>query len=555
MSETDHDHEQKRLFFGALQRLLEFGWSYLTITPDGIDVTDRFQAVHPVLQARKQVSADLKKIREIISQNLDWSNNSAYLSKDTPFKLDPKIWDAKAFGTFNSWVLDNDQSSEDTIVIKPRKRLPVALEQVFFTESENLQRLRSLYREGDFAIGIMCRGDTRADAVIAAILAERTQVGLPTNTAFRDDRMQPRNFLSQIIQVSRIDSVPYDEGATWMISVCDRPDLISSLAEANAPKNKTLEPTANVFVAAYPSKTGRLPHRAAITQFINDGAKAPMLVITVDVTSDGPKAEFVFSDSLLPRTSTQHEFKNAPWAIIGERKAERDAKPKPPKTWFSTTEDVAKSFVSRKAPRGYVSSRTIYFHGPVAYSIYDRNPIACILDTKARKPFLLMGRDPGISGTMAGTVSGACGDILAAAEKDFTILNVGDLKPILRLAGKRLEDLPRQFRKDKNEDDYPESASLHKTAFAKWLKAERTDRNTRLEKALQTRFPTIQKANCYQSLARLAALRDIVASTYDISLPDIGNANAYKEKAAAEFKAAEERLQELRDRKQSSPTP
>lgn len=550
MSEIAHDTQQKTILFGALKRLLELGGHHLTITPDGIDVVDRFQNVHPVQILHKPIQADVAHLQRLIQQNRDWSGRSSYLANDISFALSSRIWDSAAFGNLNAWTLDHEESSDDTLVIKPRKRLPVALEQVFKAKPADLNRLRSLYRKGGFTIGIMCRGETRADAVLATLAAERNQVGLDTSVAFSKSRNVYGNEAESLIKTSRIDGIPVSEGDPWVLEACDRRDLVPNVSSKPMPDAQY--ETARVYVAPYPGNGRYLPHKEAIEKHINQRGHGPSLIITVDVTSDGPVAEFTFSKSLMVMTTPKHEFKDAPWAAVGEQKAKRDAKPKAPKTWFSTTEDVAKSFVSRQAPRGYISSRTIYFHGPIAYSIYDRNPIACILDTPKGKPLLLIGREQGIGGTMAGTVSGACGDIVSAAGNAFQIVHVGDLKEIIRYGGKKLDELPRHFRNDKNEDDFPETASLHKTAFSKWLKAEFKDRSASLEKALETTFATHVKASAYQSLAALIGLRDTIAETYGIALPDLGNAKSYRTKAKAERKAAAERLDDLRERKSAS---
>jgi hypothetical protein len=552
MSGFDHDTQQKRILFGALQRLLEVGGAYLTITPDGIDVVDRFHKVHPVRIGHEPIVADIPIIRHLIQNNMDWSGRGSHMRERTPFVLSSSTWDTSAFGAFNEWSLVTAKSGDDQLVITPRKRLPMSLDQVFKVDPDSLARLRSLYRKGGFSIGVICRGETRADAVIAALTAERNQVNLPSNTKFLDKRgANYRTFGA--IATSNIDSVPYIEGANWIISGCDRREVIRKLIPG--PDDITIEPSARVFVGAYPGHGGYLPQRKPVQDHLNDPEHPPALVITVDVTSDGPVAEFTFSKSLRAMTSPDHGFKHAPWDVIGEQKAKRDAKPKAPKTWFSTTEDVAKSFVARQAPRGYVSSKTLFFHGPIAYSIVDRNPIAAILDTPSGKPLLLVGRTVGFGGTKAGTVSGAIGDVVTAAGNDFRILHIGSPAELLRYAGKRLEDLPARFRRDKDEDVFPESASLHKTALAKWLRSEYQGRMGYLEKALETTFATGVKANAYSSLAHICALRDAIADTYGINLPVLGNAKSFHAKASTESKASQERLRELRERKSSSPSP
>jgi hypothetical protein len=549
MNATDHDIQQKRILFGALQRLLEVGGKYLTISPDRIDVVDRFQRVHPVQIGNQNINADLDAIYALIRQNHDWSGNGSHTLDKTPFILGSSTWDTSSFGSFNEWSLITKDSSPDEIVIAPRKRLPMALDQVFSTDHDNLTRLRSLYREGGFSIGVFCRGETRADAVIAALTAERNHVNLPSNTAyFRDSRRSYKTYGA--IDSSNVDNVPYVEGATWLISGCDKRAIVSKLIPG--PDDRTLQPSARVFVGAH-TGNGYLPARKSIEQHINAKDHPPALIITVDLTSNGPVAEFTFSKRLLAMTNTSHGFQNAPWDVIGEQKAKRDAVPKAPKTWHSTTEDVAKSFVARNAPRGYCSSKTIFFHGPIAYSIVDRNPIAAILDTPAGKPFILMGRSIAFGGTKAGTVSGAMGDISTAAGSEFQILQVGDLTEVLRYAGQPLETLPGHFRKAKNEDSFPDSASLHRTAFAKWLKNEYKAREDVLDKALLTPFATGVKAHAYRALADLSAIRDTVSDAYGIALPELGNPKALRAAAVKEAKAAEERQRELRDRRRNAP--
>lgn len=457
------------------------------------------------------------------------------------YHLDPN-WDVETtLKDLGNWSVVSD--SQTGLTLRPRKAPSPCLEGVAEVDAESVARLRSLYAQGGFNVIVMCEGEPRTRELATALMAERRQIGLPTNLTLlaSENRHGWRNQPKSRDYQGFFQPVATAEGAPWSIRQVEYKD-------AHGHINMAFDgDETRVFVMSL-KRYGLTAERMAADM---EKRKSPSACIHVSLKDSKPVMRVAFTSSLLPRTSTETGFKDAPWDIYNERKEARlKSRPPAPKTWHQTTEAVARAFVRREAPRGYVSSRSIYFHGPVAYSISDRNPIAAIVDNpKGGKPFLFMGRQPGIYGGQAGTVSSAQGDISQAAGDDFHILDVGDLTRFVRLRDLGLNDLAASFRGSKNETEFPSTCRINRDGLSYWIEERAEHLRGEIERMSKTKFATFNRSQVYRAMAGLADFRDIVAESFGMWLPSVGDAKSFRQMAQEEKAAARKRQEGFKEKR------
>jgi len=434
--------------------------------------------------------------------------------------------------------------ADDGLILKPKKPFPPCIEAVVADyDEEELAKFRSLYREGGIDVLVCCEGEPRTRQLVLAMAAERYIAGLPTEASVHPERDYRYSTVEQQEGPSVYWNDHWETGELWNIRQADQNGTANLFVHPNSC------PETIVLVDSGRNYDARRALRADLGM-----RKRPTVVVGIWLEDSRPKMKISFSPSLESKLSTKSTVWDAPWERFVKARKEREAKrPKAPVTWHPTTAAVARAFVAREAPRGYVSGKSIYFHGPVAYSVYDGNPIAAFVDFPDGKTAVFFGRDSGIGGSLAGTVSSAQCDIKEAIRgSGFLEFHVGRLTEFLTLKDLDLENAPFKFRRDKNESDYPSSCRIDKRKLGRWIKDRHASCQERLERALETKFATFAKAQAWHSFQVLAEMRDDLSACLGYSLPDVGDASWYRVKAEEAGNDARARQEELIRRKTES---
>jgi myosin-crossreactive antigen len=215
------------------------------------------------------------------------------------------------------------------------------------------------------------------------------------------------------------------------------------------------------------------------------------------------------------------------WEVINaQREARRlKAKPRPPKTWHSTTAAVAEAFIDRKAPKGMVSGKSLYFYGPVAYSVGNSLPVAAYLPKPDGSTILLVASPSGIGGTLSGTVGCSAVDIRDAARaKQVEFIEFENLHLYTSIAGRTLKDFAFCAEFSKFIEPPPSVASLDVERLAEYLVRLREGAKDELADSFEaSTFPTYRKASAYQRLARLCEYASTFSTVFEIELPEMGD--------------------------------
>lgn len=268
--------------------------------------------------------------------------------------------------------------------------------------------------------------------------------------------------------------------------------------------------------------------------------KRPTVLISISLEKSAAKAHIAFSEAATKLAEALPDHPEGPWTKFNARKAKSATVPRPPKTWHSSTEAVAEAFMARKAPRGMVSGGSLFFHGPIAFSIYYTNPVAAIFDGP-KGPVVFTGRSAAVGGTKAGTISMAQGDVEKAAKAaGIATFAVGRLTDFLTLDDRALDGVARSFERNKDEASYSKSCSVDLTKLTEYLVARRAEIDVELERCERWSSPTFMKANAWYGLREIARLRDLLVETLEVDLPDMGDAAQFeKNRAAADLAARE----------------
>lgn len=415
---------------------------------------------------------------------------------------------------------------EEAAVLKAKKPFPPCLEAVADLDADDATALRSLYGDGGFDVYVACEGVERARAFASALAAERTLAGFPTGLVMtmpdgygQYPRHEPRTVYSAAN--GNADS------PAWEVSVL--PSHAANPIVEDGWKGDGVRVT---VVEASNYETRRIANAT-----MRPGRARPVVLVTVTLDDSRPVAKIRLPDGVSPRLPAEGW---TPWGEFTDRKAKLQAsRPRTVKTWHPTTGHVARAFIERKAPRGFTGVDSLFFHGPVAFSLRTWNPIAAFVDMpNGNRPLLLMGRSassPG--GSKGGTISMAQGDVSTAARGRYEILHVDDLCDFVTWGGKPIDEVAAGMKHRKDEDKLPSSCKIDRRRLSIWLNGEKAKLEEAAETAMRTAFPTGRQAMAYASLARHAELRDKLAESTGANLPDMGDAEA--------FRAEEKRLREL----------
>jgi hypothetical protein len=441
--------------------------------------------------------------------------------------------DAVAFEDLGAWSFRTDRSG--TLVLKARRPPAPCLEALFEAPPEDLAALRGLYRHGGVDVRVHCEGGTRAREVALAIVGERRMLGLPTALSLaREARSAGAGSAEPAFDGDYFD-VNSSPDAGWEVAEPALDPYGRPVGGAPAlPASGS-----RVIVRAERTVPWPLKRKEAL-----DAVGRPMALLLVEIQKSSPVASVLLSPEARALSKGSEPFDEAPWdAFVARRDARRTARPAKPRTWHRTTEAVAEAFAARQAPRGLISGGALYFHGPVAYSLSDRNPIAAFVAAADGKPLLLTGRGQDRGGTKAGIVTGAEGDIRSATN-DMRSIDVEDIVPLLRLGGHGLAGVPFRDGRHGPGEALPREAEILPDALSAWVSTRHAELEAELDASYATRFPTWRQASAYHALARHAQARDALCEALRIELPDAGEADDLRRRAEGANKAASRRQAE-----------
>lgn len=416
------------------------------------------------------------------------------------------------------------------IVLKSKRQRGACLEAFATVDAESMASLRRLYKAPGVDIVVAVEGDARARDVALALASELNLSG------HRSALLLPP------------DNRGYGNGGQTR-EMQEGPDIFGT--SADAPWSvELLPPKASLDKAAKPSY-----NQSRVVVFNDDrsawrysqakpeqlGSQTrPTALVAISIEKSTPVARIVLSEAAAALSKALHQTTDGPWIAYNARKAKAAAIPRAPKTWHPTTGAVAEAFLARKAPRGMVSNGSLFFHGPIAFSIYYNNPVAAIVDAPGG-PVIFMGRSSDRGGTKAGTISMAQGDVeKAAAAAGVPLVSVGKLTDFLTLDGLPLDGVARDFEHKKDEASYSNSCLLDQQKLAAYLLARKQACELELERVERHAAPTYTKSSAWHGLKAVAELRDMLAARFDLPLPDVGDTLHFEEKRAEAYQAAVE---------------
>lgn len=444
----------------------------------------------------------------------------------------------REMGDLGDWEYDGKDGGYR---IRAKRVSPSCVDGLFSHEAEDLARLRSLYGRGDVVVAIVVEGDQRARDIAMGLVAERRLCGLPTTLSI-DDAALPRLYHRDRRDFQGPEAFDPPQESTlapeWEIRCLGRNAIDHALRGAGT--------GGAVLVGTCPAWGLESDCERYVA-----GQETPMAFVKVGIVKSQPVARIVLNAAAMALSSPEPGFADAPWHRHAERVAKRAGRPAAPKTWFSTTEAVAEAFVARKSPRGYVSGKSLFFHGPIAYSVWDNHVIAAYVKGPDGNPLLVLGRDRTVGGGKSAIASMAMNDISLAAGRALPV--VQDLGDVILLGAARPGDVPFQGRARKNEADFPELCHFDQARLSKWLLEEAARLRKAIEEAYSTgvTYPTRAQARAKRALASLLDLRDRYAADYGFELPALGDRDLIDVEARAAEVAARMRTEELEARKKA----
>lgn len=525
MTEDEFNHA-KSYIRAALTTTRLVAGREIVFREDGITVSDPFNGKHHFAAIEPPPS------REILERGICQPSFNSYFVSHRPSEM-------KLSG-HGAW---NVSEKDGTFKLKPTKNRNAALESVTEANADDLAMLRSLYDIADVDIVVACEGEARTREIALAFASELNLSGHDTELHLEPEHQYVwslgRNEDADDQDGPAMFSLPKKVGQKWVVQMASK-------------ETPPLPPTPGVSrITIWEDE-----HQARRYGYATEGgfapSRRPAVLVGVTLEDSKPIATIVLSTAAKSVASASKKWDNAPWTLYNERKAARlKARPPIAKTWHQTTDQVARAFIAREAPRGYVSSKSLYFHGPVAFSAYDRNPVAALVDLPNGKTIMFTGRNSGLGGTLAGTVTSATGDIGTASKgSGFIEFHVGELTDFLTFGDLQLDDMASRLRHRKNEADYPNSCTVDPEKLERYILSRRKAADDELAHLTRkTTVATYTKAGCWAALERIALLRDAMVSHLGIELPDMGDAREFAAKREEESKAARLRQDGLRTKR------
>lgn len=479
------------------------GMRQVVLSPTGATVADgQGRSVPATWQG-----ATLAGMADGVHAALRLANTSPY-GGDRPRSEDEL--DSVDFGDHGTWRMSRDG---DTVTLTADKPGPTCVDALLPGPADAMAEVRALYGKPGVDIVVACAGRTRSRDMARAIASETGSLGLPFTLAMPKPWDRPRGYGHEW-SVAPIDATP---GPPVVIRHLDTRDFDSfATTRGEAPDG------ARVTVG----EPGRwISHRMAAMAEAHGDRPVAMVSVTLSREDSKPRLETFLSPgarSLLSEPTPMPA--DAPWETLAARRGKHHATRTPkPKTWHSTTDQVAEAYVAREAPRGRVSGDTLFFHGPILWSLYRNNPIAAYVTDKDGETFVLEGRSV-TGGTKGGTVSSAIGDLHAAAKGRVRFLNVrGDMSPFLRWGDMGVGQAWAKVSRGKSEGDMPRDCTVDGPALSAWLAAAMGRATAEQLEAYKSAFPTARLFGAINDRLRLHDLRETLGTRLGLDLAPIGD--------------------------------
>lgn len=409
------------------------------------------------------------------------------------------------------------------ITLRTKKTRMPALETVAAFDAPLLAQLRKAYRHAGVDLFVVCEGETRARELALVIANERALCGLASSTTVPSaDRRHWRSTNETATDDPVFDPLEL-RGPTWNVELLTERGHHVFTAGLDPEQSNV-----RVSTKSY-SYFGQHAFQEAA-----DKMARPSAIVCIEFVRSKPVARVVLSRSLVELVAGDPNFEDAPWTEVVRRRELAASRERPEKTWHPTTEQVAEAYLDRKAPRGYVSGRSLYFHGPIAYSGSDHNAIAAFVEIEGKGPMILMGRGP--YGDGDGVTSMAQGDITKALNGRYAVLTVDDLADVLTLGGMSLATAASRMRSGKGETSLPASCVLDAGTTRAWLQRRIEVAELEVIAAAKVAYATNRKVNSFGSLLHVENLRQVLNDAFNLGLPsmlDVADIKAKHEAAKA----------------------
>lgn len=490
------------------------------LSQDGVTVVDALGGKH-VLRT-DAASPDGKALAEGL-----WPSGGFYRREGLP-----KVAELSGHG---AWTCSENDGE---IVLKAKRQRGPCLEAVASVDPEQMNLVRRLYAADGVDVIVAVEGEARARDVALALASEISLAGHGTalDIAPEDGWRLPAEERSRAGQEGpALFGVP--QNPRWSVQLLPQRSHLGSAA----PVGKDV-----CRVVVFQDDRTSWSFARSTPEGLRSQTR-PTALIAVSLEKSSAKARIVLSEAASALAAGMPDHPEGPWTTFNARKAKSAAVPRAPKTWHQTTEAVAEAFLERRAPRGYVSGQSLFFHGPVAFSIYYNNPVAAIVDAPDG-PVIFMGRSSQRGGTKAGTISMAQGDVRKAAEAaGVPVLHVDRLPDFLTLDGMSLEEIARRFERSKDEASFSPTCTVDTGKLADYLESRKGAAEAELERSDKRRSPTYVKAGAWHGLKSVAELRDTLVERFGFDLPDMGDSQFFEERRAEAHAQADELQRKRRE--------
>jgi hypothetical protein len=481
----------------------------IRISSDGLTVVDSLGGHHPLESQITPPSSDA------IAEGLK-----------TPYRYYPeRLPEEVDIPGHGAWACSE---KDGAIILKSKRPRGACLEAFVTVDPDSIASLRRLYASPGIDIVVAVEGDARARDVAMSFASELNLSGHASSLSLPPDNGRYGNGSDtrEMQEGLSVFGSPVDAG--WSVELLPR--------NAGLSKAATPAGTQSRVVVFNDDRTAWRYSKAKPEELASQTRATALVAISIEKST--PVARIVLSEAAAELASARQETPDGPWIAYNARKAKAAAIPRAPKTWHPTTEAVAEAFIARKAPRGMVSNASLFFHGPIAFSIYYKNPVAAIVDTP-NGPMIFMGRSSTRGGTKSGTISMAQGDVKrAAGAAGVPVVSVGTLTEFLTLDGHALDGVAMGFERSKDEASYSNSCRLDQGKLAAYLLARKQSCEQELDRAERHTAPTYTQSHAWLGLKDVSELRDMLASMLDIPLPDVGDADHYEAKRIEAYQAA-----------------
>jgi len=513
----------------------------LRFSLSGIEMGGHYGAVTPLTREGRPVAFSLDAVARHLQSNArvgdGWFRDGV---------------DGIEFETLGTWT--KAVAEDGTVRLKARKVGAPCLEALAAFDAEDLAALRALYRQGGVDVYVIAEGESRARDVGLAFHAERRAVSLPTrlDLPVRMERW-PYEEVGDHKGPEAFDQ-PASRDPAWEVVVLGETQAYPRVIPG-------IDRLRDGLLEGKPHEGGRVhvsdDNRRSwglYERFVEEAGKRSraIAVMHVGLVKSQPVARIALNPAARTLAATPLQVADAPWeTFLARREARAAARPDKPRTWLPTTEHVAESFVARVAPRGFVSGESLFFHGPVAFSVWRDNPIAAFARKADGGEVLVMGREPSIGGGKAAIVSMAQADIRKALGDKVQVIEMDGLSEFLRVGEVGVGLVAGSGRRSKAGPELPRSCTVDAKGLGTWFEARHKQALEQRDHAYRTKvsYQTWTQVQAEGALVRLSELRDRLADLFAVTLPPVGDLGAYRTRHAEACARYEARQAELAARR------